>query len=127
MPGFTPTCWCSNAHPAMAEPAPELVSLWACAQISARAQRDGRYLPASVKHPAKMLPALAARAVAVFSDPGEVVLDPMCGIGTTPVEAVQLGRDAVGVECETRWSALASANLGLARDRGAAGTGLVVT
>src|SRR5262245_3492269 len=111
----------------MTEPAAGPVSVWACAQVSARTQRAGRYAPASVKHPAKMLPALAARAVAVFSDPGDVVLDPMCGIGTSLVEAVQLGRDAVGVECEPRWSALAAANLGLARDRGAAGTGLVVT
>jgi DNA modification methylase len=29
-----------------------------------------------------------------------VVLDPMCGIGTTLVEAVHLGRHAIGVEYE---------------------------
>ncbi len=35
----------------------------------------------------------------------------MCGIGTTAVEAVDLGRRAVGLELEPRWAALAQANL----------------
>jgi 23S rRNA G2445 N2-methylase RlmL len=50
-----------------------------------------------------MLPAVAAPAVTHHSRPGELVLDPMCGIGTTLVEAVHHGRKAIGVEYETRW------------------------
>jgi adenine-specific DNA methylase len=38
-------------------------------------------------------------------------VDPMCGIGTTLVEAVTLGCRAVGVELEPRWAELARANL----------------
>ena len=45
-------------------------------------------------HPAKMLPAVAAHAIAHYTRPGELVLDPMCGIGTTLVEAVRTGRAA---------------------------------
>lgn len=56
-----------------------------------------------------MLPALARRAVEAYSEPGDLVVDPMCGIGTTLVEASDLGRRAVGVELEARWAKLASA------------------
>jgi modification methylase len=34
--------------------------------------------------------------------PGDLVADPMCGIGATLVEAIHLGRDAIGVEYEPR-------------------------
>jgi modification methylase len=58
-----------------------------------------------------MLPALARRAIEEYSEPGDLVVDPMCGIGTTLVEASDLGRRVVGVELEERWARLASANL----------------
>ncbi len=93
-------------------PAGELpLAVWPCAQASPRYQRAGRYLQASTAHPAKMLPELARRIVAEYSPPGGLVVDPMCGIGTTLVEATRLGRDAVGVELEPRWAELARGNL----------------
>jgi modification methylase len=58
-----------------------------------------------------MLPALARRAVESYSDPGDLVVDPMCGIGTTLIEASDLGRRAFGIELEARWAALATVNL----------------
>jgi DNA modification methylase len=92
---------------------PELVPLavWPCAQTSAQYQRAGRYLPESSRHPGKMLPELARRLVVEYCPPGGLVADPMCGIGTTLVEAAALGRRAVGVELEPRWAGLARANL----------------
>ena len=102
------------------------MSIWPTAQKGAPAQRAGRYLPVSGAHPAKMLPAIAAHAIATYTQPGDLVLDPMCGIGTTLVEAVHLGRDVIGVEYEPRWAALAEANLAHARNRGATGAGEVV-
>jgi tRNA G10 N-methylase Trm11 len=86
-------------------------------------QRRGRYVPESIAHPAKMLPEIARRAVAAYSSPGDFVLDPMCGIGTTLVEALHLGRNAVGIEYEPRWADLAEANLALADAFGAKGSG----
>jgi SAM-dependent methyltransferase len=74
-----------------------------------------------------MLPAIARYAITAYSQVGELVVDPMCGIGTTLVEAIRLGRDAVGVELEPRWADLARANLAHARTRGATGSGRVVT
>src|SRR5215207_812455 len=95
------------------------LSVWPVAQKTARAQRRGRYLPTSTAHPGKMLPELARTVIRAYSRPGELVLDPMCGIGTTLVEAVHLDRDAVGVELEQRWVAVAAGNALLAREQGA--------
>lgn len=94
-------------------PSPVPLAIWPVAQESPRAQRAGRYVPESVEHPAKMLPALARHALEEFTDPGDFVLDPMCGIGTTLVEAASLGRRAIGVELEERWAHVARRNLGL--------------
>jgi modification methylase len=93
--------------------APELVPLavWPCAQTSAQYQRTDRYLPASTRHPGKMLPELARRLIAEYCPPSGLVIDPMCGIGTTLVEAAAGGRRAVGVELEPRWAELTRANL----------------
>ncbi|WP_419994456.1 TRM11 family SAM-dependent methyltransferase [Streptomyces boninensis] len=85
-------------------------SVWNTAPAAARIQRSGRYVPGTSAHPAKMLPAIAAHAVRCYSHPGELVLDPMCGIGTTLVEALHLGRHAIGVEVEPRWANLARQN-----------------
>src|SRR5919204_375588 len=99
------------------------IAVWPCAQQTSQVQRHGRYLPESNRHPAKMLPELARRAISAYSEPGQLVLDPMCGIGTTLVEAIHLGREAVGVELEPRWVAVSAANLALARRQGASGRG----
>ncbi|MER6358847.1 DNA methyltransferase [Streptomyces sp. NPDC001634] len=90
---------------------PSPLSAWNTAPTSAPAQRKGRYVPGSAAHPAKMLPAIAAHAITTYTRPGELVLDPMCGIGTTLVEAIRLGRHALGTEYEPRWSDLARANV----------------
>ena len=87
------------------------LAVWACSQRTSQWQRHRRYLPESNRHPAKMLPALARHAIDAYSDPGDLIVDPMCGIGTTLVEAIHLGRRAVGVELESRWATLAAANV----------------
>jgi modification methylase len=102
------------------------LSVWATAQRDARAQRAGRYPPAALAHPGKMLPAIAATAITRYTQPGDLVADPMCGIGTTLIEAVHLGRDSVGVEYEPRWAALAAEGIGLARRQGATGHAEVI-
>ncbi|HEX9767301.1 MAG TPA: DNA methyltransferase [Nitriliruptorales bacterium] len=87
------------------------LAVWPCAQVTAQYQRAGRYLPESTRHPGKMLPDLARRIVEAFSGPGDLVVDPMAGSGTTLVEAASLGRRTIGVELEPRWVALARANI----------------
>jgi tRNA G10 N-methylase Trm11 len=102
------------------------LSVWPVAQQLAREQRRGRYLAESSAHPGKMLPALAREAISRYTQPGELVLDPMCGIGTTLVEAAHLDRQAIGVELEPRWAALAAANIRHAEEQGAAGSAIAL-
>lgn len=73
-----------------------------------------------------MLPALARRAIESYSDPGDLVLDPMCGIGTTLVEASHIGRRAVGIELEPRWAQLARANIKHAYHQGASSPAQII-
>jgi tRNA G10 N-methylase Trm11 len=100
-------------------------SVWVTGQVCSRDQRRGRYTPASTAHPAKMLPSVARYAIATYTAPGEVVFDPMAGIGTTLVEAMHLGRHGIGIEYEPRWAYLAADNVRHAKHAGAAGTGEV--
>jgi hypothetical protein len=102
------------------------LSVWATAQRDARTQRRGRYLPAATAHPAKMLPAIAATAITRYTRPGDLVADPMCGIGTTLIEAIHQGRHAIGVEYEPRWAELAAAGITHARRHRAAGAAEVI-
>ena len=92
------------------------LALWPVAQQTAQRQRAGRYDPGSTAHPGKMLPALAARIVAEYSKVGDLVCDPMCGVGTTLVEAAAIGRRVVGLELDPKWARLARANLRAALD-----------
>lgn len=103
-----------------------LASVLLTGQQPSRVQRKGRYTPESMAHPAKMLPAIAEQAITAYTEPGDLVIDPMCGIGTTLVEAVHLGRDAIGMEYEAHFAQMAAGNLRHARSQGATGTGQVV-
>jgi hypothetical protein len=101
--------------------------VWLTGQQPSRELRKGRYTPESITHPGKMLPTIARYAINTYTQPGDLVADPMAGIGTTMVEAMHLGRDGVGVEYEDRWAALAAVNIALAAKQGATGAGMVYT
>ena len=49
-------------------------------------------------YPARLHPITAGRLVRAFVPPGGRVLDPFCGSGTVPVEALLAGRRAVGAD-----------------------------
>ena len=61
--------------------------------------------------PAKFPPQLPAFLVERLSDPGDVVLDPMAGSGTTLVEAARLGRRAIGCDIDPLARMIAAAKL----------------
>lgn len=50
------------------------------------------------KYPARFSPLFAREAIKAFTKPGEFVLDPFCGGGTTLVEAMSLGRRVAGMD-----------------------------
>ncbi len=87
------------------------LAVWPVTQTTAQYQRAGRYLPEVARHPGKMLPVLARRILAEYSKVGDLVVDPLAGIGTTLAEAALTGRRAVGVELDERWVTLCTENL----------------
>lgn len=63
--------------------------------------------PAHKAHPTtKPLP-LMRELVSLFSDPGETVLDPFAGSGSTGVACNQLGRNFIGWELDANYHAIA--------------------
>jgi len=83
-----------------------LVSVWDFGAVFPQSERE-QYI--CNDHPAKMRPCLARAILQLFGE--SPVLDPMAGIGTTLVEAMLLGMDAVGIEYEKRFVDQASRNI----------------
>ena len=54
-------------------------------------------------HPATFPEALARDHIISWSNPGDVVLDPMCGSGTTCKMAVMLGRGYIGIDTTEKY------------------------
>ncbi|MFV2043987.1 MAG: TRM11 family methyltransferase [Anaerolineales bacterium] len=50
------------------------------------------------RYPARLSPSFARTAIQEFTNPGDWILDPFVGGGTTLVEARSLGRSAIGVD-----------------------------
>lgn len=58
----------------------------------------------------KPLP-LMLELVELFTDPGDIVLDPFCGSGTTGVACIRLGRRFIGIEKDAKYAAVAQERL----------------
>jgi DNA methylase len=50
------------------------------------------------KYPARFSPKFVKTAIKIFSEPGDLICDPFMGGGTTLVEALALGRHAIGTD-----------------------------
>jgi DNA modification methylase len=72
-------------------------------------QRDGN--APETEHPAIFPHALPAELISTFSSPGELLLDPYVGSGTTLFAAKRLGRRAIGIEIEERYCEIAAKRL----------------
>lgn len=62
-------------------------------------------------HEAKFPLELASRVVRLYTDKGDVVLDPFMGSGTTGIACVRHGRKFIGIEKEAKYVELAQANI----------------
>jgi modification methylase len=106
---------------------PVLASVWPTGTASAADQLDeGGYHQATGTDPGLMAPAVARHAIAALTAPGDVVLDPDCGAGTTVVEALRCGRHAIGLTGQRRWWRLARANVTATKARGVFVDGMVL-
>jgi DNA modification methylase len=83
-----------------------LVSVWDFGAVHPQSERS-HYLRND--HPAKMRPCLARAILQLYGE--SPVLDPMAGLGTTLVEAMLLGMDAIGVEYEKKFADQANKNI----------------
>ncbi len=61
-------------------------------------ERDGKDIPKI--HPAQKPVNLLKKLIETFTDPGDVVIDPCCGSGTTLRAARELGRSSYGFEID---------------------------
>ena len=95
----------------VSSPSSELpLAIWPSAQRSTSQQRHDRYVAGSDRT-GELCPDVACRAIEVYSDTGDLVLDPLCGGGTTLVEAIGIDRDAIGIESDEHRVAAARANV----------------
>ena len=62
-------------------------------------------------HEAKFPLELASRVIRLFSEKGDIVLDPFMGSGTTAIAAIRNKRCFIGIEKEKRYVQLATANI----------------
>jgi len=63
------------------------------------------------KHPAVFPNELPHRLIKIYSFYGDIVFDPFCGIGTTNVEALKLGRNSIGIDIREDFIYIANSNL----------------
>ena len=68
--------------------------------------RDGKKI-----HPTQKPEALLARVILASSRPGDLVLDPFSGTGTTGAAAKRLGRQFIGIERDPAYAAAAEARI----------------
>ena len=61
-------------------------------------ERDGKDIPKI--HPAQKPVSVLKQLIEIFTDPGDVVIDPCCGSGSTLRAALELGRSAYGFEID---------------------------
>lgn len=61
-------------------------------------ERDGKDIPKI--HPAQKPVKVLKKLIETFTDPGDVVIDPCCGSGSTLRAAYNLGRSAFGFEID---------------------------
>ena len=81
--------------------------------ISNQKIRQKYYTPESITHPAKADIPMMHWILKKFVQDGDIVLDPMCGIGTTMIEGMRLFPNSIfiGVELEEKFLKMAEANI----------------
>ena len=73
-------------------------------------------MPENTAHPTQKPEKLMAKLILASSRPGDVVLDPFAGAGTTAVTAKKLNRVYVGIEQNELYCAWAQKRLELAEE-----------
>jgi len=83
----------------------QMRNLW---EISPPSKQEKRY----GKHPTQKPEALLERIIEASTNPGQLILDPFCGSGTTGVAAVRLGRWFLGIDSDPKYLEVARKRIG---------------
>lgn len=78
---------------------------------------DANFSRFAREHPTQKPTPLFESLVRDFTDPGETILDPFAGSGTTGVAALKLGRRFIGCELSPKYHAVALKRLSNAREQ----------
>ena len=68
-------------------------------------------------HPTQKPIALMAELIKQYTQPGDLILDPFCGSGTTGVACVQTGRRFIGIEIDPGYADIARARIAKAAEQ----------
>jgi site-specific DNA-methyltransferase (adenine-specific) len=71
-------------------------------------------MPENTDHPTQKPEKLLAKIILASTNPGDLILDPFAGSGTTAVAAKKLGRNFVAIESDENYCLLAAKRLELA-------------
>jgi DNA modification methylase len=73
--------------------------------------------PRSEEHPCRKPVALVEHFLRLHTQPGDIVLDPFAGGGSTGVACARLGRRFIGFELEQKWVDLSNRRIAAERER----------
>ena len=74
--------------------------------------------PRDAEHPNQKPIELVSKFILAHTKPGQLVVDPFCGSGTTPLAAERLDRKWIGIELDPKHFATAEANIAVERAQG---------
>lgn len=80
--------------------------------------RARKIIPSKEQHPTEKPPSLAAFFIRLHTQPGDLVLDPFCGSGSTGVAALKHNRDFLGIELNPEYCAMAERRIAPAMAQG---------
>lgn len=66
-----------------------------------------KIIPSSEQHPTQKPVALFEHFIRLHTKPGDLVVDPFCGSGSSGVAAKRLGRRWIGCDTDSQWTEMA--------------------
>lgn len=69
--------------------------------------RIRKIIPRPGQHPTEKPPELAEHFIRLHTAPGQTVLDPFCGSGSTAIACIRTGRPFIGIELDPEYFAMA--------------------
>ncbi len=82
---------------------------------AANVVRIGKIIPQADQHPTQKPVELVRHFLNLHTRPGDLVLDPFAGSGTTGVACAEMGREFIGFELDPHWAEVANDRIAAAR------------